>query len=232
MDRRGLRSVTTTSADGPQTPEPDTGFSARIDRATQLAFQATSLQRNELARSTVVVFNWWGGPGVIWAAALLWLGARALRRPRIAEIGLRASESIAVSSAISGIVKGLAGRARPFLTPGEPWHWDFAHGWTDARYFSMPSGHTTAAFAFAAATGLMAARWPRLAGAGVAVTVITGALLVGFARMYLDQHWATDVLAGALLGTATGIGLVTWHARHPDSAFDRALLGPVARTPR
>jgi membrane-associated phospholipid phosphatase len=222
----------TTSAVTPQVPAPDTGLSARVDRATQRALQAASLQRDELARSTAIAFNWWGGPGVIWVAAVLWLGARALRRPRLAELGLRASESIAVSSAISGIVKGLAGRSRPFLTPGEPWHWDFAHGWTDARYFSMPSGHTTATFAFAAAVSMVAARWPRLAQVGVTVAVFSSALLVAFARMYLDQHWATDVLAGALLGMGIGIALATWHARHPGSAFDRALLGSAVRAPR
>jgi membrane-associated phospholipid phosphatase len=216
----------------PQAPPPGTGIFSRIDRATQHALQATSLQQDRVAHSTAVAFNWWGGPGVVWFAAVLWLGARALRRSRMAEFGLRASESIAVSSAISGIAKGLAGRARPFLTPGEPWHWDFAHGWIDARYFSMPSGHTTAAFAFAAATSVIATRLPLPARAGVSFVGFTGAVLVAFARMYLDQHWATDVLAGALLGSSIGFALVAWHARHPGSAFDRLLLGAAAQAPR
>ena len=199
------------------------------DRALQRTLQQPTIQQNPALRATARAFNWWGGPGVICCAAILWLGARALKRRGISRLGLRGAEGIAVASAISGIVKGLAGRSRPFFAPGEPWHWDFAHGWTDARYFSMPSGHTTATFAFTAAISVVAATWRPAPRAALILGAFTSAILVAFARTYLNQHWLSDVGIGALLGGTTGTALALWHARHPDSRFDRALLGPATR---
>jgi membrane-associated phospholipid phosphatase len=198
------------------------------DRALQRTLQQPTIQQNPALRATALTFNRWGGPGVIWFVAILWLGARALKRRRISELGLRGAEGIAVASAISGIMKGLGGRSRPFLFPGEPWHWEFAHCLTDARYCSMPSGHTTATFAFAAATSVVAATWRPAPRAALSLTAFTSAILVAFARTYLDQHWLSDVEVGALLGGATGFVLALWHARHSGSRFDRALLGPAS----
>jgi undecaprenyl-diphosphatase len=64
--------------------------------------------------------------------------------------------------------------------------------------YSFPSGHATTAFAAAAAVGLLhpRLRWPLLALAAV----------VGFSRVYLGVHWGLDVIAGAALGTAIGVG--------------------------
>ena len=196
-----------------------------LDRSTQQLLQSAAWQQSAPLHAIAQAFNWWGGPGVIWFAALLWLGGRALGQVRIAELGLRGAEGIAVSSAISGITKGLASRARPFVTPGEPWHFEFARGWTDAHYFSMPSGHTTASFGFAVAVSLAASRLvPRYRALFTGLALLS-AVAVAFARTYADQHWLTDVMTGALLGGATGWWLVRLHGRIGSSAFDRALLG-------
>jgi membrane-associated phospholipid phosphatase len=195
------------------------------DGAAQRVLQSSTLQQNSVLHATAAAFNWWGGPGVIWFAALLWLGARAARHRRISELGLRCAEAIAVSSAISGIIKGLAGRARPFVTPGEPWHWQFARGWMGAQYYSMPSGHTTAAFAFAAAASVALARGAPTQRNAMVAAAFLSALLVAFARMYSNQHWLSDEVAGVLLGASTGFVIARWHLRHPRSAFDRVLLG-------
>jgi len=196
-----------------------------LDRSTQELLQSAPWQQNATLHTIATAFNWWGGSGVIWFAALLWLGGRALGWARIAELGLRGAEGIAVSSAISGITKGLASRARPFVTPGEPWHFEFAHGWRDAHYFSMPSGHTTATFGFAVAASLAAVRFAPLPRATFITLALVSAVAVAFARTYADQHWFTDVIVGALLGATTGWWLVRLHRRIGSSAFDRALLG-------
>ncbi|HVT39927.1 MAG TPA: phosphatase PAP2 family protein [Gemmatimonadaceae bacterium] len=195
------------------------------DGAAQRVLQSSTLQQNRVLRASAAVFNWWGGPGVILVAAVLWLGARAARRRRISALGLRCAEAIAVSSAISGIIKGLAGRARPFVTPGEPWHWQLGRGWAGAHYYSMPSGHTTAAFALAGAATVTLARGAPPYRAAIATVAVLSALLVAFARMYSNQHWLSDEVVGTLLGMSTGVVIARWHARHPESAFDRALLG-------
>lgn len=69
---------------------------------------------------------------------------------------------------------------------------------TPADTFSFPSGHSTAAFLFAA---LIVASFPLWTSA-----VYLWALLVGVSRVALGVHFPSDVLAGALLGT--GIAFV------------------------
>jgi membrane-associated phospholipid phosphatase len=200
-----------------------------IDRTVASALQSLPFQQDHTLHSISAAFNWWGGPGVIWFAAILWLGGRALKHAPVSTLGLRGAEAIAVASAISGIVKGFAGRARPFVSPDDPGQWNFLHGWTDARYFSMPSGHTTATIAFAAAIGVASGGWAPSKRVAMIVGAFAAASLVAFARLYSNQHWFSDVATGALLGCTTGLLLARWHERHPRTAFDRALLGATAQ---
>ncbi len=70
-----------------------------------------------------------------------------------------------------------------------------------ADKYSMPSGHTTAAFAIATALTL---RYPK---PYVYVPAYAWAAFVGYGRMYLGLHYPSDVLAGALLGTASAFAI-------------------------
>ncbi len=72
---------------------------------------------------------------------------------------------------------------------------------------SFFSAHTSIAFALAASSGMVATmRGYRLApliwGTGMAVAVTTGYL-----RVAADKHYLTDVITGAAIGSAFGIGL-------------------------
>jgi membrane-associated phospholipid phosphatase len=63
---------------------------------------------------------------------------------------------------------------------------------------SFPSGHTTQAFALAAViSGHYRQPWVRF-------TAFFLAGCVGLARIHLDQHYASDVVTSALIGTAVG----------------------------
>lgn len=68
--------------------------------------------------------------------------------------------------------------------------------------YSFPSGHTMSSF-IAASILTHVNFW-----AGIAA--ITLAAMIGFSRLYLYVHFPSDVLFGALLGTASGI--MVWHA--------------------
>jgi membrane-associated phospholipid phosphatase len=66
---------------------------------------------------------------------------------------------------------------------------------------SFPSGHAATAFAAAVAVGML---YPRFRTPLLAV-----AATVALSRVYLGVHFATDVLAGSLLGAAIGLATGT-----------------------
>ncbi len=59
--------------------------------------------------------------------------------------------------------------------------------------FSFPSGHTTASFAGAACIFSWDRRW--------GIVAYVTAVLIAVSRLYFFVHYATDVLAGMVLGT-------------------------------
>ncbi len=79
---------------------------------------------------------------------------------------------------------------------------------------SFPSGHAASAAAFATAVGLES---PRL---GLALAPLAAA--VGYSRVHVGVHWASDVAAGAALGV--GVAALTrrwWPVRRTDEARAR-----------
>ena len=69
------------------------------------------------------------------------------------------------------------------------------------RFYSFPSGHTTASFAVVG-VALLRCRLITF------LPILVLALLIGFSRIYLRVHYLTDVIAGMILGLCCGIGSV------------------------
>lgn len=101
------------------------------------------------------------------------------------------------------VLKGIVGRARPFVG-GHADPFNYAHfAWTEA-YASFPSGHANAAFALAFAVSTI---WPRLR----AVMWIY-ALTIALTRIALLAHHPSDVVGGALVGIVGAMAVRYWFA--------------------
>jgi undecaprenyl-diphosphatase len=73
---------------------------------------------------------------------------------------------------------------------------------TCPKSYSMPSGHATSSFAFAAPLVYLAREYVSKAWRAYPLVL---ASLIAFSRPYLGVHYPTDILAGALLGTMIGL---------------------------
>ncbi len=139
--------------------------------------------------------------------SLTWLGSLWLLLPASLLLGLlghrhrpRAwlpAAALGFAIGIGYLAKSLIQRPRPNLYPA-------LDGL--ATHASFPSLHSAQALAFGIALGLLLQRSWALAAAAVL------GLAVGISRLYLQVHFPSDVLAGALLGGLTALVLDRlWH---------------------
>jgi membrane-associated phospholipid phosphatase len=131
------------------------------------------------------------------AAAVAWLAARdAGPRDAIEDLFVIAA-AIAMTDPLTTGVKYGSARLRP-----EAWAAGGPRGERDVHSFL--SGHTSLVFAAAAAATQMARLRGRSGWKWVGAVAFAAASATGWLRVGADQHWATDVLAGAAAGTAIG----------------------------
>ena len=171
-----------------------------------------------------------GGPVPLTLGASLYALGRGSRDGFVAQTGRELVRAVVVSGAITALVKGTVGRARPFAAPGDPDVFSPGHGFTNNSLGSFPSGHTSAAFA--TATVLARELDARHPGARwfLDALLFGGATFVGYSRVYEQQHWPSDVVAGAAVGAMTGYEVVA-HAHGDRSPLDRHLLSHLSLAP-
>jgi membrane-associated phospholipid phosphatase len=63
----------------------------------------------------------------------------------------------------------------------------------------------------------------------IAPALYVGAAMPALARMYLDEHWASDIAMGVFLGVFAGQKVVNYSHDHPDNWVDRKFLKPSLR---
>ena len=183
---------------------------------------------NGLAQSWAVGFETIAAPGAYFIGGGLYLYGRLAKKPDIADFGWHGTEAVIVANGVTGMLKGLLGRSRPFVSNAtDPRDFRFGGGFSTPERKSFPSGHTSTAFAAAAAVTSEIRRLQPRALPYVATVMYGGATLVGLSRMYHDKHWASDVALGAAIGTFSGLKVVRYSHAHPDNPVDRFVLRTV-----
>jgi membrane-associated phospholipid phosphatase len=197
-------------------------FDQRI--ATHL--QRPGFQQHAGLDHTATGFELLAIPGVFVGSGAAYLVGRLEHHRSLADVGLHVGEGTVVGAAVTEVIKRVAGRARPYVSADEnPHDFGVGRGLTKGEdYRAFPSGHTTVAFAAASALTSETAHWRPHATRVVAPLAYGGATLVGLARMYHDQHWASDVALGAGVGALSGLAVVRQQHAHPRNWIDRTLL--------
>lgn len=147
----------------------------------------------------VIFYTNLGNKGLVFiGAALLLLLFRKTRRAGGAALGGLVLGGIAVNLTL----KPLVARPRPYQVM------ELLEPLMDApNDYSFPSGHTNAAFAFAAA---LCVALPASCKKGKTAALIA-AVLMGLSRLYVGVHFPSDVVCGALVGSLCG-ALAGWLA--------------------
>lgn len=197
---------------------------APLDRHFTHQLQKPTRQANRYMKNGATLFRILGQPGSLLTATGIYLIGRFDGQRRTEDLGLHSAEAILLASVESGAIKVIVGRARPYESYENAADFQLLRGLRDDKYRSFPSGHTATAFAFAATVSSETQRWWPSTRWIIGPIMYTGATLTGVSRIYNKAHWASDVMAGAALGTLTGIKVVRYQHSHPGNWLDRKLL--------
>jgi membrane-associated phospholipid phosphatase len=198
-----------------------------LDKSAAAAMQTPGRQERRLFRRAASFVREVADPGSFVIGTSMYAVGRLSKENRLAEIGLHGTEALIVGAVAGEVLKDFFGRARPFVdSVPNPDDWQLMRGFKrGGKYQSFPSGHTTAAFAAAAAVSAETSKWyPSATYFLIGPVLYAGAAGVGISRMYNNRHWASDVILGAALGTFAGTKVVRYHSTHPNTGVDRLLL--------
>ena len=185
---------------GSEVAERETGTFDCAVRTWVLAHQSA------VGRTILGAVTWLGSSWVLGPAALL-LGTLLVRR------GARWRPLLlAVTPLVFWLFVTLLKRGYHIMRP--------ATGLAERLGFSFPSGHASMGMAAAMFFSYILVR-ERMAPRATFVVGPLLAIVVGLTRVYLDVHWASDVLGGWAIGAAYGgacCALYAWAHRRADQA--------------
>ena len=196
-----------------------------LDRHMQSHLRDHSAPANRFLDNAATSVEYITTPGSFIIGGSLWAIGTLTEHRGLQDLGWHGTEAVLVGSGVTALLKGVLGRARPDRAPDiRPSDFQFARGFREPSRKSFPSGHTTTAFAAAAAvTSEVHRMWPKYTWY-VGPLLYAGATVAGLSRMYHNRHWASDVALGAGIGTFSGLKVVRYSHSHPDNMIDRIML--------
>lgn len=194
-------------------------FDERIARWTRQPSVQGDSSRSDVVKAVTVVNE---VPLTIGAVATYGIG-RLTGNRTVADVGAHLTQSLVATEVVAEIVRSGLGRTRPRASQDDAFAFKPGGGLTRFEYRSWPSLHAAVAFATAASLS-EEMRVHDMPGRAYATWALYGAALIpGFTRLYLDQHWASDVVAGAAVGAYLG-HRVTQYSHRRRTRIDRILL--------
>ncbi len=121
--------------------------------------------------------------------------------------------SYALSGIIAQILKYYVEEPRPAILLKDSDYRYFIDDVTLHNLHAFPSGHTASAFALAAILSFSIKKKQ------YSILFLLGAILVGYSRIYLAQHFPDDVLAGAIIGIASAIICQVFFEKYSEKKF-------------
>lgn len=114
-------------------------------------------------------------------------------------VSLMVLSSYAISGIIAQVLKYFVIEARPAIYLKDSSYRYFIDDVTLHNLHAFPSGHTASAFALAGVLSFAAKN------KSYSILYLVAAMLVGYTRIYLAQHFLVDVVAGAVIGVLSAI---------------------------
>jgi len=197
-----------------------------LDRHLASVIRDEDLVANRDLKRASSIFRFFGGTGPYIIGGAMYAIGRLGKVQRAAALGLHGTEAIAVGQSVSGVLKVVLGRARPYTSADtNPHNFSLGRGLKGTDYQSFPSGHSTTAFAAAAAVEAETTEWWPHAQWILRPALYGGAALVALSRIYEDKHWASDVVVGSAIGAFAGLKVVRFNHTHEGNRIDRWFLG-------
>lgn len=211
-----------------------------LDQSIAHHLQDPNIRANKFFEKSATGVEYITTPGSFFIGGGLYVGGKVLHNKDMSDLGWHGTEAVILASGVTSFLKGMLGRSRPYVqNDTNPHDFNFLKGFgrgpfgldpggkplSKGDYQSFPSGHTTTAFAAAAAVTSEMRRIAPGALWVVAPAMYGGATLVGLSRIYHNNHWASDVVLGAAIGTFSGLKVVRYSHAHPDNKLDAFILG-------
>jgi len=150
------------------------------------------------------LIDWAGCPGTHFAGTGLWYLLAAYDKNEMSKQRSWAMmRALGVTGATTLILKGIVGDHTP-----------------NGKAYAWPSGHTSSSFTVAAVLD-------EFYGPKVGIPAYLGAAFVGFRMMDSGDHWASDVLFGAVLGYIVGHHIAGEHKQLELGGFE---ITPLSST--